>query len=50
MGAEAKGRRKWSASPRHEAGVSEDNKGGWLGTGKGARGGRGEPRDGGRVG
>ena len=41
-----------SGAPPHATrpGWSEDNKGGWLGAGRGVRGGLGEPRDGGRVG
>lgn len=47
-GAEVRGKREWSASPSHEAGASEDNKGGWQGAGRGVRGGGREPS--GRVG
>lgn len=56
VGGEAKGQREWGTSPCQEAGVSEDNKGGWLGVGRGARwlgagwGGRKIRGMGGRVG
>lgn len=46
-GAEAMGKREWSASLCHEAGASRDNKGSRPGAGRGAWG---EPRDGGGVG